>query len=60
LFELVADDHAIDDTIYILGKALNAGKLDIVAFMKVTRTLAVEQFMRRALVAKIHKTIGLK
>ncbi|KAJ8657386.1 hypothetical protein O0I10_006941 [Lichtheimia ornata] len=53
LFDLVADDNAIVDTIYYLGKALNSERIDLVTFMKLTRTLAREQFMKRALMKKI-------
>ena len=35
LFDLVADDNAIVDTIYYLGKALNSERIDLVTFMKV-------------------------
>ncbi|KAI7851672.1 UEV domain-containing protein [Circinella umbellata] len=53
LFDLVADDNAIVDTIYYLGKALNTERIDLMTFMKCTRTLAREQFMKRALMKKI-------
>ncbi|KAI9315381.1 UEV domain-containing protein [Dichotomocladium elegans] len=53
LFDLVADDNAIVDTIYYLGKALNSERIDIATFIKYTRTLAREQFMKRALMIKI-------
>ncbi|KAI8371583.1 UEV domain-containing protein [Radiomyces spectabilis] len=53
LFELVADDCAISDTMYILGKALNTERIDLATFMKCTRALAREQFMKRALIKKI-------
>lgn len=35
MFDLVADDNAIVDTIYYLGKALNSERIDLVTFMKV-------------------------
>ncbi|KAI8875593.1 UEV-domain-containing protein [Backusella circina FSU 941] len=53
LFELVADDNAISDTMYFLAKALNSERIDLAVFMKCTRILAREQFMKRALVKKI-------
>ncbi|KAI8076831.1 Vps23 core domain-containing protein [Halteromyces radiatus] len=53
LFDLVADDNAIVDTIYYLGKALNTERIDLSTFMKCTRKLAREQFMKRALVKKM-------
>jgi len=83
LFELVAEDSAIEDAIYYLGRALNSEKIDLNTYMKVTnafqlfampdnlnsngsfdlkqniRTLAREQFTRRALIQKIRKQAGL-
>ncbi|KAJ3131934.1 hypothetical protein HK100_005873 [Physocladia obscura] len=35
LLDLIADEHATDDEIYQLGKALNAERIDIAVFMKV-------------------------
>ncbi|KAI8879563.1 UEV-domain-containing protein [Backusella circina FSU 941] len=53
MFELVADDNAISDTVYFLAKALNSERIDLATFMKLTRMLSREQFMKRALVKKI-------
>ncbi|CEP17523.1 hypothetical protein [Parasitella parasitica] len=36
LFELVADDNAISDTVYFLAKALNSERIDLAQFMKGT------------------------
>lgn len=35
IFELVADDNAISDTVYFLAKALNSERIDLAQFMKV-------------------------
>ncbi|KAJ3279761.1 hypothetical protein HK104_001174 [Borealophlyctis nickersoniae] len=35
LFELVSEDHAIDDAIYCLSNALNSEKIQLQIFMKV-------------------------
>ncbi|KAK9473244.1 UEV-domain-containing protein [Dipodascopsis tothii] len=59
LYELVADDLAIDDTIYVLGKALDRERVRLDVFLKHTRTLAREQFLKRALVKKISLETGL-
>ncbi|KAK7693592.1 hypothetical protein QCA50_003161 [Cerrena zonata] len=53
LINLVAEDNAIEDTIYHLHRALNAGRIDLERFLRATRTLAEEQFMKRALIEKI-------
>ncbi|RHZ66644.1 hypothetical protein Glove_306g36 [Diversispora epigaea] len=59
LFELVAEDNATEDTIYYLGKALSIERIDLNTYMKSIRTLAREQFMRRALIEKIRKQAKL-
>ncbi|EJD06016.1 UEV-domain-containing protein [Fomitiporia mediterranea MF3/22] len=53
LVNLVAEDNAIEDTIYHLHRALNSGRIDLERFLRTTRVLAEEQFMKRALVEKI-------
>ncbi|KAK9369210.1 UEV domain-containing protein [Lipomyces kononenkoae] len=59
LYELTADDLAIEDAIYVLGKALDRERISLDIFLKHTRTLAREQFMKRALVRKIALDTGL-
>ncbi|KAF9532944.1 UEV domain-containing protein [Crepidotus variabilis] len=53
LINLIADDNAIEDTIYHLHRALNMGRIDLERFLRSTRILAEEQFMKRALIEKI-------
>jgi len=53
LVNLVAEDNAIEDTIYHLHRALNTGRVDLERFLRTTRVLAEEQFMKRALIEKI-------
>ncbi|KAI0637053.1 UEV domain-containing protein [Trametes polyzona] len=57
LVNLVAEDNAIEDTIYHLHRALNAGRIDLERFLRTTRVLAEEQFMKRALIEKIQAGI---
>jgi len=59
LFDLVAEDNAIEDATYYLGKALNSERIDLNSYMKNIRTLAREQFMRRALIQKVRGKAGL-
>lgn len=59
LYQLVADDHAIDDALYVLGKALDSDRIKLDQYMKHTRLLGREQFMKRALVLKISKQLNL-
>ncbi|KAL5490480.1 STP22 [Sanghuangporus weigelae] len=53
LINLVAEDNAIEDTIYHLHRALNSGRIDLERFLRTTRVLAEEQFLKRALIEKI-------
>jgi len=53
LIDLVAEDAAISDTIYQLNRALNAERIDLERFLKMTRILASDQFRCRALIEKI-------
>lgn len=53
LINLVAEDNAIEDTMYHLHRALNAGRIELERFLRTTRVLAEEQFMKRALIEKI-------
>ncbi|GLB34989.1 putative UEV-domain-containing protein [Lyophyllum shimeji] len=55
LISLVAEDNAIEDTIYHLHRALNSGRIDLDRFLRSTRLLAEEQFMKRALIEKIQQ-----
>lgn len=59
LINLVAEDNAIEDTIYHLHRALNSGRIDLDRFIKTTRVLAEEQFMKRALIQKITSGIPM-
>ncbi|KAG8932910.1 hypothetical protein FRC02_000337 [Tulasnella sp. 418] len=59
LIDLVAEDNAIEDTMYHLHRALNAGRIDLDRYLRVTRVLAEEQFMKRALIEKITSGIPI-
>eukprot|EP01089_Gocevia_fonbrunei_P015682 TRINITY_DN4651_c0_g1_i1.p1 TRINITY_DN4651_c0_g1~~TRINITY_DN4651_c0_g1_i1.p1 ORF type:complete len:343 (+),score=59.82 TRINITY_DN4651_c0_g1_i1:54-1082(+) len=54
MFNLVAEDATIEDTIYELDKALYAGHVDSEAYLKLVRSLSREQFHIRALALKIY------
>ncbi|WFD41403.1 suppressor protein stp22 of temperature-sensitive alpha-factor receptor and arginine permease [Malassezia psittaci] len=53
LVQLVADDAALEDTMYQLGRALYAEELSLDQFLRQVRILSQEQFFRRALAKKI-------
>lgn len=59
LYELVAEICAIDDTVYVLSKALDKGRISLDTFLKHSRSLGREQFMKRALVHKISTKLEL-
>ncbi|KAG1731916.1 UEV-domain-containing protein [Suillus lakei] len=59
LINLVAEDNAIEDTIYHLHRALNTGRIDLERFLRSTRVLAEEQFTKRALMEKIQQGIPM-
>ncbi|KAH7930812.1 UEV-domain-containing protein [Leucogyrophana mollusca] len=59
LVNLVAEDNAIEDTVYHLHRALNTGRIDLERFLRTTRVLAEEQFMKRALIEKIQAGIPM-
>lgn len=60
LINAFAEEAAIDDTIYYLGKALGRGVIDIDSFLKQARILSRKQFVLRATMQKCRKTAGLK
>lgn len=53
LIDLVAEDNAIEDTIYHLTRALDAERIDLDRFLKQIRILGREQYQKRALIEKI-------
>ncbi|KAI0064599.1 UEV-domain-containing protein [Artomyces pyxidatus] len=59
LIDLIAEDNAIEDTVYHLHRALNAGRMDLDRFLRTTRVLAEEQFMKRALIEKIQAALPM-
>jgi ESCRT-I complex subunit TSG101 len=44
---------AIEDTFYILDKALTDGRIDLQNFVKIVRSLSRKQFYERALASRI-------
>ncbi|KZF23615.1 UEV-domain-containing protein [Xylona heveae TC161] len=59
LYELCAEEGALADTLFVLGRALDKGRIGCDTFIKQTRSLAREQFMKKALIKKIGKGMGL-
>jgi ESCRT-I complex subunit TSG101 len=58
LVDLVAEDNAISDTIYHVTRALDAERIDLDRYLKAVRSLAREQYMKRALIDRISEGMG--
>jgi ESCRT-I complex subunit TSG101 len=58
LIDLVAEDNAIEDTIYHLTRALDTERIDLDRFIKSIRSLAREQYTKRALIERILQGMG--
>jgi len=59
LLDLVAHDLAIEDTFYSLTKALDRERIDPTSYLKVVRSLAREQFFKKALAVKIREELHM-
>jgi len=53
LVEVIADESAIEDMIYYLGKALTSEQIDLNYYLKHIRALSREQFLKKVLIKKI-------
>jgi len=53
LVEVVAEESAIEDMIYYLGKALTSEQIDLTYYLKHIRALSREQFLKKVLIKKI-------
>ncbi|GMK58814.1 hypothetical protein CspeluHIS016_0602560 [Cutaneotrichosporon spelunceum] len=58
LVDLVAEDNALSDTMYHLTRALDAERIDLDRYLKAVRSLAREQYMKRALIERIQEGMG--
>ncbi|KAH8887846.1 UEV-domain-containing protein [Thozetella sp. PMI_491] len=59
LYELVAEERALGDAIFVLGRAMERGRIAPGIFARMTRTLAREWYLKKALVRKIGVGMGL-
>ncbi|KAK5662293.1 hypothetical protein OQA88_8199 [Cercophora sp. LCS_1] len=59
LYELVAEERALADAIFVLGRAVERGRIAPQTFAKMTRSLAREWYLKKALVRKIGVGMGL-
>ncbi|KAF2502640.1 UEV-domain-containing protein [Lophium mytilinum] len=59
LYTLCAEERACADALFVLGRALDKGRVGADVFIKQTRSLAREQFLKKALIKKISKGMAL-
>lgn len=59
LYALVAEERALGDAVFMLGRAVERGRVSPAVFAKMTRSLAREWYMKKALVLEIGKGMGL-
>lgn len=59
LYNTVAEEKAIGDAIFVLGKAVERGRVAPTTFVKNTRSLAREWYLKKALAKKIARGMGL-
>jgi ESCRT-I complex subunit TSG101 len=60
LYELVGEERSIGDAIFMLSRAVEKGRVSPAVFAKTTRGLAREWYLKKALVRKIGKGMGLE
>ncbi|KAL2353537.1 UEV domain-containing protein [Cryomyces antarcticus] len=59
LWTLVAEERGIGEALWCLGRAMSEGRVSGEVFVKLTRSLAREQFLKKALIRKISRGMGL-
>jgi len=59
LYDLVAEERALGDAIFVLGRAVERGRVAPATFAKMTRSLAREWYLKKALARKIGRGMGL-
>ncbi|KAI8952591.1 UEV domain-containing protein [Xylaria longipes] len=59
LYDVVAEERALGDAIFVLGRAVERGRISPAAFAKTTRGLAREWYLKKALARKIGRGMGL-
>ncbi|KAI1189107.1 UEV domain-containing protein [Nemania serpens] len=59
LYDVVAEERALGDAIFVLGRAVERGRISPAVFAKTTRGLAREWYLKKALARKIGRGMGL-
>lgn len=60
LYDLICEERALGDTLFVLGRAVERGRISGPTFVRMTRSLAREWFLKKALVKKIARGMGLE
>lgn len=59
LYELVSEERALGDALFVLGRTVERGRITSATFVKMTRSLAREWYLKKALAKKIARGMGL-
>lgn len=59
LYDLVAEEKALGDAIFNLGRAVEKGRIEPQLFVKMVRGLARELFSKKMLIRKCARGMGL-
>lgn len=59
LYELVSEERSLGDALFVLGRAVERGRITPAIFAKMTRSLAREWYLKKALAKKIGRGMGL-
>ncbi|TVY25079.1 Tumor susceptibility gene 101 protein [Lachnellula hyalina] len=59
LYELVSEERSLGDALFVLGRAVERGRVSAPVFAKLTRSLAREWYLKKALVRKVGRGMGL-
>jgi len=59
LYDLVSEERSLGDALFMLGRAVERGRISPAVFIKTTRGLAREWYLKKALVKKIGRGMGL-
>lgn len=59
LYEAVCEERALGDALFVLGRAVERGRIGGGTFVRVTRGLGRESFLKKVLVRKIARGMVL-
>lgn len=59
LYEVVNEERSLGDALFVLGRAVERGVVSPAVFAKMTRSLAREWYLKKALAKKIGRGMGL-